>query len=349
MKNFDSRTYSVNDIFEWYKNRQLELSPKFQRKSVWTENARSYLMDTIIRGKPIPKIFIRQQLNPSTHITTREVVDGQQRLRTILTFLSDGFQISRKHNEEYGGLFYSQLAPEIQANILNYEISTDLLVNQPDSEVLDIFGRLNSYAVVLNSQEKINADHFGPFKTLADKLGHTYYDFWVTNKILSDSQIIRMADVSMAADLLIASIEGIKSKKQVKSYYATYEKDFPYDTNELERKFAQILEDIDKTFESDLKKSEFRRPHLFYTLYTTYYHFRYGLRNFPTTNKLDKWNYSRLRTLLNPAEEAFTQEDKKSLNRDQITFLSDSRNATTDTVVRSRRTSYLVGLIQDGI
>jgi len=41
MKNFDSRTYSINDFLEWYEKGQLQLSPKFQRKSVWTDDALS--------------------------------------------------------------------------------------------------------------------------------------------------------------------------------------------------------------------------------------------------------------------------------------------------------------------
>lgn len=98
MKNFDSRTYSINDFLEWQVNNQLELNPKFQRRSVWSDRARSYLMDTIVRGKPIPKIFIRQKINPTTKASIREVVDGQQRLRTILSYLNDGFMISKRHH-----------------------------------------------------------------------------------------------------------------------------------------------------------------------------------------------------------------------------------------------------------
>ncbi len=44
----------------------LELNPRFQRRSVWSPNAKSYLMDTILRGKPMPKIFIRQKINVTT-------------------------------------------------------------------------------------------------------------------------------------------------------------------------------------------------------------------------------------------------------------------------------------------
>ena len=89
MKNFDSRTYSINDFLEWEENSQLELSPKFQRRSVWNDTARSFLMDTIIEGKPIPKVFIRQKLNPQTRKSVREVVDGQQRLRAIFEFIKE--------------------------------------------------------------------------------------------------------------------------------------------------------------------------------------------------------------------------------------------------------------------
>ncbi len=60
MKNFDSRAYSINDFVEWNNNKQLTLNTSFQRRSVWSDTARSYLMDTIVRGKPIPKVFIRQ-------------------------------------------------------------------------------------------------------------------------------------------------------------------------------------------------------------------------------------------------------------------------------------------------
>jgi hypothetical protein len=74
MKNFDSRTYSINDFLEWSKNDQLELNPRFQRRSVWTDSARSYLIDTIVRGKPIPKVFIRQKLNFLVYFTASVIV-----------------------------------------------------------------------------------------------------------------------------------------------------------------------------------------------------------------------------------------------------------------------------------
>src|SRR5260370_32183499 len=110
MKSYDSRTYSINDFVEWDKDPgKLELNPRFQRRQVWTDKAKSFLIDTILRGKPIPKIFIRQKTNVSTKTSTREVVDGQQRLRTILSFIKDGFVVSKRQNPDNGGLLFSQL------------------------------------------------------------------------------------------------------------------------------------------------------------------------------------------------------------------------------------------------
>ncbi|MCP5152510.1 MAG: DUF262 domain-containing protein, partial [Chromatiales bacterium] len=241
MKSYDSRTYSINDFIEWDKNRHLELNPRFQRRSVWTDKAKSFLIDTILRGKPIPKVFIRQKINVTTRTSTREVVDGQQRLRTILSFTKDGFTVSKRHNPEFGGLRFSQLPEETQAQVLAYEVSVDLLINLSDSEVLDIFSRLNSYAVVLNEQEKINANHFGQFKILADQVGRKYYEYWTRQGIFSARELLRMAEVNLVADLLIAMIEGIKAKKQVKRYYDRYEDSFEHDAVGLEAKFDHVV------------------------------------------------------------------------------------------------------------
>lgn len=349
MKNFDSRTYSINDFLEWHDKKQLELSPKFQRKSVWTDDARSFLMDTIIRGKPIPKIFIRQTLNIETRQSIREVVDGQQRLRTIISFLNDGFTISKKHNEDFGGYYFSQLSSidaSIQSQILNYELSVDLLVNLPDKEILDIFSRLNSYAVILNEQEKIHASHFGEFKILVDRLSHKYNEFWTENKLLTNQKILRMEDTTLVADLVISILDGIQSKKQIKSYYTKYEKQFEFDMKEIESKFDQTILLINEIFNEGLKNTEFRRIHLFYTLFTSIYHFKFGLSDFDViAENIYNKNFERIKNELTSLNEIFKLKVINNLPASDIQFLDDSRRATTDTKVRKRRTEYITNKI----
>jgi hypothetical protein len=345
LKSYDSRTYSINDFVEWDAAKQLELNPRFQRRPVWTEKAKSFLMDTILRGKPIPKIFIRQKINVSTKMSIREVVDGQQRLRTILSFIKDGFVVSERQNPTHGGLLFSQLSEDVQAQLLAYELSVDLLINLPDSEILDIFSRLNSYAVVLNVQEKINADHFGPFKVLSDRIGHKYYDYWTEQAILAPRQIMRMLEVHLVADILIAMLEGIKSKKQVKKFYDKYESQFDESPEELERKFDRVIVSISDLYPEGLADTEFKRPHLYYSLFTAVAHREVGVPLLPIEHSRTPINHQAARNRLERVEEIFAETESSRLSRDEQQFLADSRRATTDEKVRSRRTVFLLRLI----
>jgi Protein of unknown function DUF262 len=346
MKSYDSRTYSINDFVEWDAAKQLELNPRFQRRPVWTEKAKSFLIDTILRGKPIPKVFIRQKINVSTKTSVREVVDGQQRLRTILAYVKDGFVVGKRQNATYGGLLFSQLPEDVQAQLLSYEISVDLLINLPDAEVLDIFSRLNSYAVVLNEQERINADHFGPFKVLADKIGHKYFDYWVTNGVLTSKQIMRMLEVNLVADLLIACLEGIKSKKQVKKFYDAYESSFDHDVDLLEATFDSVVSKIVTIYPEGLTDTEFRRPHLYYSLFTMVAHRAHSIPGLPAQYASTGLQPDAVRSKLERVEELFAEADVGKLSKAEQDFLADSRRATTDEKVRVRRSVYLLTLTQ---
>src|SRR5688572_8505598 len=124
---FSTRNISVRDFEEWRDRGELVLAPKFQRRPVWNPKAKSFLIDTILRGKPIPKLYMRQDIDPKTRATTREIVDGQQRLNTVLSFIRNEFKISKAHNEDYGGRSFSGIGPDAQRDVLKYEFVVDLL------------------------------------------------------------------------------------------------------------------------------------------------------------------------------------------------------------------------------
>ena len=66
---------------------RLNLQPPFQRNSIWPEQARIGLIDTVFRGMPIPEIFLWQTKNKQ-HEKSYWTVDGQQRLTTIIDFIN---------------------------------------------------------------------------------------------------------------------------------------------------------------------------------------------------------------------------------------------------------------------
>ena len=67
--------------------------------------------------------------------------------------------------------------------LLSYEFSVVLLSGATDADVLDIFSRINSYAVTLNAEELRNARYLGAFKKSVYKLGHEHLEFWRSNRL----------------------------------------------------------------------------------------------------------------------------------------------------------------------
>lgn len=234
------------------------------------------MIDTILKDKPLPKIFIRATTDPKTRKTVREIVDGQQRIRTILSFVKDAFRISKIHNDEFGGKTYSELPEEVQTEFLKYEISVDLLLDLSDREVLDIFARLNTYSVSLNKQELFNAKYFGYFKQLVYRLSGDYYTFWVENRIFTDRKIVRMAEAELVTDLLIAALEGIQSKKSADKYYQKYDESFD-NRAIIEENFKATMDMIGNLFGDNLAETEFRTVPNFYGLFIAIYHMNYGI------------------------------------------------------------------------
>lgn len=275
---FSSRQYSVRDFAEWHDRNELELAPKFQRRSVWDPKARSYLMDTILQGKPIPKIYMRQLVNTKTRLTFREIVDGQQRLRSVFDFLKDGFPILKVHNETYANMRFSELDEDAQRSILQYEFTVDLLQDIPDNEVYEVFARLNTYAITLNAQELRHARHFGDFRTCVYELSQEFMTFWQTSGIFTPKNILRMVEAEYVSDLLISMAEGIKPKERrlLDKYYKDWDEKFP-SRKIFEKRFREVIDTIGGIMEDILPQSNLKSTRLFYPFFLAIYHMQFDL------------------------------------------------------------------------
>lgn len=346
MKNFDSRTYSINDFIEWDERGQLEISPKFQRRSVWSPQAKSYLIDTILKDKPLPKIFIRAMTDPKTKKTTREIVDGQQRIRTILSFVKDGFKISKIHNEEYGGLLYSELPLEVQGEFLKYEISVDLLLDVQDRDILDVFARLNTYSVSLNKQELFNAKYFGYFKQLVYKISGDFYTFWTENKIFTDTKIVRMGEAELVTDLIIAALDGIQSKKSADKYYAKYDEVFD-NRAEIEANIKATMDLIGNLFGDTLKTSNFRSTPNFYGLFIALYHMNYGIPNLALPQK--PIEAKDMPKIINAIEAINNILETGEGSAEYFGFIKSTKDATTDIPARTTRCTFIINKLLESI
>ena len=289
MKTWDmlKTVYSIADFINWHKSDALELSPSFQRRPVWKVGAKSFLMDTIIRGLPIPIIFLRdRKANLGSLKSTREVVDGQQRIRTVLSFVVpvavssaepiDSFVISKVHNKDLAGKKFSDLPADIRQRILDYQFSVHVLpANVDDREVLQIFARMNATGVKLNSQELRNAEYFGEFKTVMYNMTSAQLSRWRDWGLFSEYNIARMDEVEFTSELTTMMIKGIVGKTQtaIDAIYSDNDRSFA-DKAEVARRFEHVLDQIEDNI--DVSQTVFRSKTLFYSLFASIYKLHYG-------------------------------------------------------------------------
>ena len=205
----DTKAYSINDFLNWYDNDELILSPKYQRNAVWGNNAKSYLIDTIIRGFPIPQIFLRQIIDTNTRKTTREIIDGQQRMRSIIEFTENRFAILPSHNLEFGKKFYSELSDEVKERILHYNIGVEIIKLKEDAKIYEMFARLNTNNMALNKQELRNAQFTGEFKVFVYRKSSEFKSFLINKNTFKDKEFSRMLDVDFFNSLITHLLEGI--------------------------------------------------------------------------------------------------------------------------------------------
>ena len=290
MKTFDvTRTqYKVSDFLSWQRAGNLSLSPNFQRRSVWKEGAKSYLIDTIVRGLPIPILFVRDRhVDLNNFEPIREVVDGQQRIRTVISYIApnllkdfdesrDLFTVSRLHNKELAGKKFEQLSDDIKRRILGYEFSVHVL--QPgtnDREVLQIFARMNSTGTRLNAQELRNAEFFGEFKTSMYQTAFKHLHRWRTWEVFTEDNISRMEEVELTSEFAIYMLQGISTKKMLGKIYREKDSCYP-EKDEVERRFEVVMDSIDEAFGNDLPHMFIQKKTLFYGLFTTVYAIQFG-------------------------------------------------------------------------
>lgn len=304
---FETVSVKVQEIVAWNKKGELILQPRFQRRDVWSDKARSYLIDTIIRGKPIPKIYMRIGSNLKTKRVVREIVDGQQRLKSVLLFLEDGFKVSKTHNPDYGGVYFSGMDEDIKGNINNYTFSLDVLEQMADQEVHDIFARLNTYSTTLNYQELRHAKYFGEFRASAYKLAYEFMPFWQKNAVFTDKQILRMAEAEFTSEVLLAITEGVSAgdKRVIDNAYKNYDDRFSQ-RKLKEKRFEDVFDLIGSVMAESLPQSSFRERRLLYPLVCAMYHMKFGLLGMSNHRVRVKASmYDRMKVALEEVDDIF--------------------------------------------
>lgn len=240
----------------------------------------------------MPIVFLRERTNLKTLEPQREVVDGQQRLRTVISFIQpellpdfneqhDAFTVDEAHHADLAGKAFRELPPGLRQKILDYDFSVHVLpADTEDREVLQIFGRMNSTGFKLNDQELRNAEYFGVFKELMYGLAYEQLERWRSWKVFSETDIARMLEVEETSDMVITILSGVHGKKQgaITKYYKDYNESFS-SAGEVAKRFRAVMDSIDEQHGRELPTLVFKRKPLFHTLFTFYYDRMFGLKS----------------------------------------------------------------------
>lgn len=255
-------SFTIAEYCQQMANKNIVVNRNYQRSNkVWPVAARSFLIDSILSGFPIPKLSLFQKTDLRTRNTVKEIVDGQQRSHAILDFFNDAFRITYKGN--FYGNSYSRLTPEEQQRFLDYQLSIDVFVDATDADIRELFRRVNSYNVPLNPQEQRHSTYQGPFKWFIHEQSNKYAQTLKELGTFNESQISRMEEAKFIADICVGLDEGLISASEAKidKLYKQFNENFN-DEVTYGNIIADAMDDV-LTFREQLGDELIKKYHLY--------------------------------------------------------------------------------------
>lgn len=141
--------------------------PDYQRAYTWDEARKSKFIESVVMGLPIPFLFFWEMPNGKL-----EVVDGSQRLRTILEYVKQELKLSKLDEiKPLNGTKFSDLPESRRRKILNKSIRGIVLNESADPQARsDMFERINTGSKVANPAEVRRGALAGEFQSLVQEL-----------------------------------------------------------------------------------------------------------------------------------------------------------------------------------
>lgn len=212
----NSNTINIATFWENNQLKKYNFSPPYQRPdNVWTEEKKSFLIDSIMKNFPIPPIFLHQHIDDETGKTIYDVIDGKQRLNAIVDFIENRINLPEDFNgDNFGdsllnGLKFSDLEnPTLKnwkSNFWKYELSIEYVDTDQIDIVNNIFDRLNRNGEPLTAQELRNAKYNNSLIYKTVKLA-IEVNFW--KPLLSKLEQNRLEDHEFISELLFVILEN---------------------------------------------------------------------------------------------------------------------------------------------
>jgi hypothetical protein len=166
-------TQTVGELLELRKFNMLYANPEYQRGTVWTPAQKKRLVDSVLRGYPIPLIYLHhiQKQVKAAKRDDYEIIDGQQRINALYEYREGSFKLFDPVADEeearfpsfiqqqacpWGGKRFDELTVSLQTQMLETPLNVVFIETDIANEARDLFIRLQA-GMPLNSQEKRDA------------------------------------------------------------------------------------------------------------------------------------------------------------------------------------------------
>lgn len=276
MLKFLPKTKNIKDIYDMFDKGVLIIDRSYQRRSVWNEKDKIRLIETILLHYVIPELFFwKASTDPETGTSITHIVDGQQRVTAIYSFINNEFCLKSQYlmdeniKKTFGNKYFKDLPPEpVRTDFWNYELTViDIDKEATRSNIIEMFNRLNLTDYNLNNQEKRNS-RAGEFASLALELSND--TFWADNNIFSNSDIKRMKDLEFCATIILLYKNGIIDQTDQSVLDDAYE-EYQTGYDEAENDKNAVLEAIHvitSYFITEDNKKFIRKKSQMYTLFS---------------------------------------------------------------------------------
>ena len=165
--------YKIEELLQLKKMGALTVNPEYQRGAVWNSTLQKKLIDSVLRGYPLPLIYLHHKKTSVANINVEglEIIDGQQRLNALQLFMEGGLTLFDPNKDDrvarfpqfikeqecaWAGKDYDSLTEGLRMQFRETVISVSKIETSYEDEARDLFIRLQS-GLPLNSQEKRDA------------------------------------------------------------------------------------------------------------------------------------------------------------------------------------------------
>ena len=273
MASWRTNRQTISWFIDLHKRGLLDRDPPYQRRSVWNRTYKRDFIETVLLDYPSPTLFLHEEMSASG-AARQAVVDGKQRLTSIIEFVEDEFTTSDAKETQLPshlqGVYFSQLGAADRKHFFEYELTVEYVPSTEGSFLNEVFDRLNRNVAKLSRQELRHARYSGVWASTAEDLAEELFSTLGPGfPRISNAARLQMKDVEYTVQLMVLVESGPSSVTQdgIDEIYA--DRDEEWNASTLQLAFRKTLRATLRITEADpeLLATRFRNQVDFYSLF----------------------------------------------------------------------------------